>query len=136
MGLNVTSPYFLQQKMAVRVKGNLMFHEHVQDQETVWTPYSNASVGLAGTSGIMHGFLRLYGEGGIIGLFPNSDFSSEDFVFGGYGLFGFEFYMNRHSNYFIELGGIGTGANADKLPAKPIYSNGLLLNFGYRINFK
>jgi hypothetical protein len=35
-------------------------------------------------------------------------------------------------SYFIELGGIGVGANADKVPGKPIYSNGFLISVGVR----
>ena len=40
--------------------------------------------------------------------------------------------LNRNS-YFIEIGGIGTGATADKVANKPIYSNGLMLSTGFRI---
>ncbi|HEY5825345.1 MAG TPA: hypothetical protein VIT44_13315, partial [Cyclobacteriaceae bacterium] len=63
-------------------------------------------------------------------------FSSEQFVFGGYGLFGFEFFMHSSSNYFIELGGIGTGARADKIASQPIYSNGFLISTGFRLNLE
>jgi hypothetical protein len=79
--------------------------------------------------------MRLYGEGGVIVLFPSSEFSSESEVLGGYGLFGFEFFFSHQSNYFIEIGGIGTGAVADKASGKPIYSNGLLINVGLRHHF-
>ena len=54
---------------------------------------------------------------------------------GGYGLFGFEFFMNSRNNYFIEIGGVGTGAVADKVANSPIYSNGLLINVGFRHQF-
>ncbi len=50
--------------------------------------------------------------------------------------FGFEFFFtentNRNPSYFIELGGIGTGAIANKLSSNPIYSNGFLISVGYR----
>lgn len=78
----------------------------------------------------------MYGEGGILGLFPSSDFSSKKFVFGGYGLFGFEFFMNQMNKYFIELGSCGTGAKADKIATKPIYSNGFLISTGFRVTLK
>ena len=113
-----------------------MFNENVQDQITTWTPYSNASLGLIGVGGMIGDHVRLYGEGGIVGLFPSSDFSSERFEFGGYGLFGFEFFMNRASNYFIEIGGIGSGAIADRIDNQPIYSNGLIISTGFRIHLK
>lgn len=35
--------------------------------------------------------IRLYGEGGVTGLIPSDKFSTDNFVFGGYGLSGFEF---------------------------------------------
>ncbi len=136
LGLNFTSPYFAKDRIAVRIRGNLMFNENVQDQITTWTPYSNASLGLIGVGGMIGDHVRLYGEGGIVGLFPSSDFSSERFEFGGYGLFGFEFFMNRASNYFIEIGGIGSGAIADRIDNQPIYSNGLIISTGFRIHLK
>lgn len=133
LGLNMTSPYFAHNRIAVRLRGNLMANEHVKNNETIWTLYSNISLGLIGVAGKVGDFIRLYGEGGIVGLFPSDEFSSEEFVFGGYGLFGFEFYANSKSNYFIEIGGIGTGATADNITNKPIYSNGLLISTGFRI---
>jgi formate-dependent phosphoribosylglycinamide formyltransferase (GAR transformylase) len=74
----------------------------------------------------------LYGEGGIILLFPSAIFSTNSSEFGGYGLFGFEFFMHSKMNYFLEIGGVGSGAVADKVIAKPIYSNVLLINLGFR----
>ena len=136
LGLNLTSPYFASNRIALRLRGNVMFHQHPKDNETTWSPYSNVSLGLIGVGGIGGEFVRLYGEGGIIGLFPSSEFSAETFVFGGYGLFGFEFYMDYGINYYIEIGGIGTGANADKILTSPIYSNGLLISVGFRFHFK
>ncbi len=136
VGLNFTSPYFANEKIAVRLKGNLVYNENVQDSITKWTPYTNLSIGLVGASGKIGDYIRLYGEGGILGLFPSNEFSSNQFEFGGYGIFGFEFFMNNSSNYFIEIGGVGTGAIADKIALKPIYSNGLLISTGFRMHLK
>lgn len=134
-GLNLTSPYVANDKLAFRLRGNILFHEHVQGNETTWTPYVNTSAGLIAVSGAAGDAIRLYSEGGVVGLFPSSKFSSEDFVFGGYGLFGFEFFISDSNNYFIEIGGIGTGAKADQLPADPVYANGLLISTGFRVHF-
>ena len=60
----------------------------------------------------------------------------KDFVLGGYGLLGFEFYPHRKGCYFIELGGVGTGATADKIPSSPIYSNGFLISTGIRFHLR
>ncbi len=132
-GLNVTSPYFANEKVAVRLRGNVLFHEHPKDEEMTWTPYANGSIGFIGTVGYV-GNIRLYGEGGLIGLFPSDKFSSERTHFGGYGLFGFEFFFRSSGNYFIEIGGVGTGAKADKLPGNPIFSNGLIIGTGFRFH--
>lgn len=134
LGINITSPYFGHERIAVRLRGNLMFNENIQNSTITWSPYSNLSLGLIGVSGMVGEYIRLYGEGGVLGLLPSDDFSSQDFVFGGYGVFGFEFFANNKFNYFIEIGCVGTGAKADKIVSDPIYSNGLLINVGFRFN--
>lgn len=133
----MTSPYFVHDKVAIRLRGNLMWNEHPEVGGTTitWSPYSNVSMGIVGIAGEIGGFMRLYGEGGIIAVIPSSEFSSDSKTFGGYGLFGFEFLFDNHSNYFIEIGGVGTGAVAQKVPGRPVYSNGLLINVGYRYQF-
>jgi len=144
IGINMTSPYFADGHMAFRLRGNLMYLEHLtvsekdkeKEAETVWTPYGNASFSFVGSSQIISNFLRLYGEGGVICLFPSGEFSSDSYAMGGFGLFGFEFYMSSKHNYFIELGGMGTGAKADKVQTQPIYSNGFIINTGFRLHFK
>ena len=98
-----------------------------------WTPYSNVSLGIMSVGGYLTDFLKLYGEGGVIGILPSNRFSTKDVAMGGYGLFGFEFFMQNGFNYFIEIGGIGTGATADKIATKPIYSNGLSVSTGFRV---
>jgi hypothetical protein len=135
LGINITSPYFAGNNVALRLRGNYMFFEHVKNNETIWTPYSNISLGILGGS-IVKNFMRLYGEGGVIGILPSADFSSESFVMGGYGIFGFEFYMIENLNFFIEMGGIGTGATADKVANKPIYSSGFMMSTGIRMQLK
>jgi hypothetical protein len=131
-GLSLTSPLFAHEKMALRLRGNLMYLEHLKDGEITWTPYANVSLGLIGVGGYVTENIRLYGEGGVIGLIPNNDFSSKELIIGGYGLFGFEFFMQKGFNYFIEIGGVGTGATAEKVATKPIYSNGLSISTGFR----
>lgn len=135
IGINLTSPYFFEDKIAIRLRGNVAWNEHIDVIETTWTPYTNLSIGFIGVGGNLNEYIRLYGEGGIILLFPDNKFSSESMENGGYGLFGFEFFHTPNINYFIEIGGVGTGANADKIQFKPIYSNGLLINAGLRVTF-
>mgnify|MGYP000448132265 CR=1 FL=1 len=136
LGLNLSSPYFANKKMTIRLRGNMVWNQHASGpNETTWSPYSNFSFGLATISGNLGDQIRVYGEGGAIALFPSTQFSNESVHFGGYGLFGFEFFMYKHDNYFIEIGGVGTGATANKIPGSPIYSNGMVVNVGYRHQF-
>lgn len=136
IGLHVTSPYFANQKMAVRLRGNVAWNQHATGElGTTWTPYSNLSFGFLQAVGEMGDFVRVYGEGGAIFLFPAQEFSSNAVQFGGYGLFGFEFHFDAHMNYFLEAGGVGTGARADEVTGEPIYSNGFLMNVGVRVQF-
>jgi len=136
LGINLTSPCFANDHIAVRLRGNVMWLEHIENFETTWTPYSNFQLGIVGFGGSINNFIRLYGEGGVIGILPDSNFSSNDSEFGGYGLFGFEFFFKEAHNYFIELGGVGTGAQANKVLTQPIYSNGFMVNVGYRYVLK
>lgn len=133
-GLSLNSPYLFGDNLTFRLKSNVMFNEVIQDQETTWLPYFNVSFGAAGVGGMVTKNIRLYGEGGILLIIPSEEFSSNSTEFGGYGLFGFEFFMNPFTNYFIEIGGVGTGAKADKIPFSPIYSNGLSISTGFRMN--
>jgi len=138
LGVNVTSPYFFQGATAFRVHANYMWLQHtkIDGSSTVWTPYYSFQFGTIGGAAIIANFLRLYGEGGLILLLPNKDFSSNSTEIGGYGVFGFEFFMSQSPqsfiSYFIELGGMGTGAKADKAPGKPVYSNGFSVSVGFR----
>ena len=136
LGINLTSPYFAYNKVAFRVRGNFMWNEHLgNDGLSTWTSYSNMSVGLVGVGGQIGNSIRLYGEGGLLMLFPSDVFSTKSTELGGYGLFGFEFYLNPFSNYFIEIGGVGTGAKEDKLVTQEIYSNGMIIDTGFRFQF-
>src|SRR6478736_1639108 len=125
-GLNFTSPFYFGQNVGFRLKSNVMFLQHIDASGfTTWTPYANVSLGMIGIGGMVSENIRLYGEGGLLVLFPSARFSSQSAQVGGYGLFGFEFFLSKGFNYFIEIGGVGIGALADKVPHQPIYSNGL-----------
>lgn len=137
LGLQLTSPYFAHGGIAVRGRANMQFYQYLNsDNETTWSPYGTYQLGIIGVGGRAGGFARFYGEGGVVLITPSSDFSSSSTEIGGYGLFGFEFFMSSDPkvpvSYFIELGGIGTGAKADKVAGSPIYSNGFLISVGFR----
>ena len=135
IGLNVTSPYFSGGAVAIRASENYQWFSYIDKTGTnVWAGYHNIRVGVLGGNFMLNKSIRLYGEGGVTFLIGNSSFTSQSMVVGGYGLFGFEFFISKGFSYFIEMGGIGTGASADKIAGKPIYSNGFLSSVGFRIN--
>ena len=70
-------------------------------------------------------------------LIPSGDVSEEDIYLGAVGAFGFEFFFTqgRRGSYFIELGGVGTAAEADKLDRSPVFANGFMTNVGVRYYF-
>ncbi len=133
IGLDLISPYFANAKVAVRVGGSFQWLEHVRGTETTWTPYQNGQVGVRGRQFVIDDKVFVYGEGGFIIIFPNDEFSAESTEFGGYGLFGFEFKPHDKFGFYLEVGGVGTGAVADKIVNRPIYSNGFLTNAGFRV---
>ena len=141
LGINLTSPT-IAKAFAIRLRGNFMYFEHPEfnrpngTETQTWTPYSNIMLGLAGFSGVVANHFKLYGEGGLVAILPASEFSDESQVLGGYGLFGFELFSSNTTSYFFEAGGIGTGANAEKIPSEPIYSNGFLMTVGFRYTLK
>ena len=134
-GINFTSPFFVKNTFAVRISGSYQWLQNIPSgsTDTKWSGYINIRFGVIGVGGIIANSIRLYGEGGWVVIVPNKNFSDKT-SFGGYGLFGFEFFMTDRINYFIELGGIGTGATAEKLAGKPIYSNGFLISTGFRVS--
>jgi len=137
LGLNFTSPYFAKKRVAVKVSENFQWLNHIgTDGKYIWTGYHNIRVGMVSGGFMINHAIRLYGEGGVAFLISPSELTATAVYSGGYGLFGFEFFASTPKNnfsYFIELGGIGTGATAEKLPGSPMYSNGFMSSVGFRI---
>lgn len=140
LGIVLTTPYFAKNRFAIRVSANVAFFQGIPENETKadWIPYQAYKFGFIAVGGEATKSNRLYGEGGIVAIMPNKDFS-DDKVWGGYGVFGFEFFMQKTQeavlSYFIELGGIGTNARAEKIAGQPIYSNGFTISTGFRYYF-
>ncbi len=133
IGVHLISPYFLKSKVAVRAGANFQWFEYFNGTETTWSPYQNIQIGLRGRSEVIEDKIFMYGEGGVLAILPNNEFSNNDTEFGGYGVFGFEFRPITKFAYFIEIGAVGTGAKANKIITSPIYSNGFLMSVGLRI---
>ena len=130
IGLQITSPWFLHEKVAARLGGFVLWKHDVN-----WATFYALRLGLIGANFMANSDIRLYGEGGFLFLFPNSSFDSDLFAFGGYGHFGFEFFLPMvnipaSSSYFIELGSNGTGA---KTNSGQSYLNGFSISTGLRV---
>ena len=133
VGLHVITPYIAKTNFAIKIGANIQWFENATVNETSWDAYQNIQLGVRVRNTILENKMFCYAEGGAVALLTNSRFSSTEKVFGGYGLFGFEFRPANRITYFVELGGIGTGAVADKIASNPIYSNGFLTNAGFRV---
>lgn len=137
-GLNLTSPYFLNDRVAVRFSVDTAYFESIPAGKTEyeWVPYTIYRLGLVGVGSAINDLIRLYGEGGIMYVVPNPCFSEKNKL-GGYGYFGFEFLMeeNHPLSYFIQLGSVGSGAKAEKVEGKPFYVDGFATTVGLRYYF-
>ena len=136
IGLTVTSPYFFDGAVAVRSGVNLQYLQHIpQGQEvTDWSAYTNVRLGVASAGAVICESIRIYGEGGAVLVLPNDEFSATDATVGAYGVFGFEFFTEGPSSFFLEAGGLGVGGTvAEKSVGSPIYSSGFLLSTGMRV---
>lgn len=134
IGMHTLSPAL--KKIRLCLKGNMNWLNHIDTgNNEKWTKFSSFQLGLNYINSYSDK-ISLYTEGGIVTIFPNSEFSSINCSIGGYGLFGFEFKFSensfRNSSFFIEIGGVGTNVSADKIISNPIYFNGMLISTGYR----
>jgi hypothetical protein len=129
-GFQITSPWFWHEKTAVRLGGSALWK-----QDANWATFYALRLGLVGATFMRNEDIRLYGEGGFLFLFPSASFDSDPFAFGGYGHFGFEFFMPKasgplSSSYFIELGTNGVRA---KTNSGQSYLNGFSASTGLRV---
>lgn len=138
IGINLTTPYFLSGRFAVRLSATHALLEGIPagKNENEMRTYTAVKLGLIGVGGFWNEILRLYGEGGVIHILPQGRLSAEK-GWGGYGHFGFEFFMSKDSPvcYFIELGTIGSAVRAEKLSGSPFYANGFATSVGLRAHF-
>ncbi|MFD2203886.1 hypothetical protein [Shivajiella indica] len=133
-GVQVSSPSFWNEMAVLRFKTNLVFHQHLHQGQYEWSGYQNLTLGLVGYGGYVTENIRIYGEGGLIGLLPSTKFSNEKFLASGYGSFGTEFFSTPGFHFFLEIGVAPTRARADLMPGMPFYHNGFYTTMGLRSN--
>ncbi len=132
LNANLTSPWVLGNHAAIRLWALGLFHTGS------WQPYYGFRFGLIGGSLMETAAIRLYGEGGVLMVIPSSSFDSDTTIWGGYGLFGFEFFAYRPGHglaFYIELGSNGVDARAEKEAGSPMYLNGFETSAGLRYYF-
>ena len=133
-GIHFLSPTVGDFRLKSSYNFNWFIHEN-NDQVSVWTEYSSFNFGTRYQT-LVSKNINLYVEGGPQILLNKTSVSSENINFGGYGLFGFEFFLSDESigntSYFIELGATGNNSRADKTVSKPKVGNGFITSVGMR----
>lgn len=134
-GIHILSPTFWGD-FRLKSAYNLSFLTHLNDDGlSLWTPYSNLNFGTRYKTTISNK-INLYVEAGPQMLISPSVISSENLNFGGYGIFGFEFFLNeqstRSASYFFELGAAGNNSRADNVNRQPKIANGFMTTVGFR----
>ena len=136
VALRLSSPPFADDKVHVDVAGGISWVQGVRlgSTGTTWASYGMFRVGVFRTQAIGELPLRFYGGGGAVMLLPSDRLSAKSTRWGGYGVTGLELFMPSAKNtaWFAELGGMGTGAKADKLADAPIYANCFTIGWGFR----
>jgi len=139
-GLVVASPTFAKDMFRFTLGGGIAFFPHGvklgPPPTEEWVMYEHARLLLEVGRRMESAPIRLYAFGGPQVLVVPSDLRADAFAIGGIGGFGFEFFFTDSGvgqSFFIELGGVGTGVTADKLPGAPSFHNGFVATVGFRI---
>ena len=135
LGMTIQSPRFWK-RAQIRLSGIYAWANGIPTgtAKYAWKPFGLVRLGLFSGSFLPNSSIRGYGGGGIAMLIPSDEVSSQGNVFGGYGLIGLEFFGREGMNgpMFIEVGGMGAGARADKFENEPLYANGFTVAWGFR----
>jgi hypothetical protein len=134
-GVMIESPSLIKDYFTLKLRGNQQYLNADFNGKNEWRDYYTATFGISSSPARVSESIELYGEGGLMMIFPNSDFSDTDQEFGGYGLFGFNFLFDPAFSYFIEAGGVGSGAVAEGSDNERIYANGFFVQVGFKIHF-
>jgi hypothetical protein len=145
LGASVGSPTFGGDRLRVTLGGGVAWYPYgiTAEGEQTWIDYGHLRLVFEGGLRAPGSPIRVYGFGGPVLYIAPDRLSSKAVSVGGIGGFGFEYYFMYNGpsgsperdgpvSYFLELGGVGNGAKADRLPTKPSFGNGFLITVGLR----
>lgn len=133
MGLNISTP-LISKSFQIRLSANVMGLSGVRalSNRTTLEGYELFRLGIVGKGTNIADKARIYWEGGPLMILNNPTVTDKKFNIGGYGVFGMEYLMFKKTAVFLEGGGIGTGAQAEKFVGKPSFATGLFFGTGLR----
>jgi hypothetical protein len=138
LGARFATPAWFEGAFRVTAGGGIAWYSaEFGPNDELWQPFGHWWLSFEGGQRLAGTPLRLYGFGGPILLWLPSPLADDDISIGGQGGFGFEFHFSEPDgdapvSYFIELGGLGTGASASRYPREPLVANGFLARVGLR----
>lgn len=138
VGLEVTSPAFLKNRLSFRMRGGMAWLEQYKSQLNKWTEYTSLTTALVYKTHVIDRG-RIYAEIGSSAIIPNEKFSDKKYLHGSYGLIGAElFFLNKRDFdicYYFGGGMSLIKAYAEKLEENQRYGNGFIFTNGFRIYF-
>lgn len=134
MGLNLDLPT-AQNWPTIRFAGTWQWHEIPDGSGFDSASFLTLRAGVASKSFQIQERIRAYGEGGLLALLPSEALSDDRFELGGYGLFGFEFFVSDYggSAIFLEAGASSTGNGLETRPGVPAVGAGFWIGAGFRV---
>ena len=134
-----SSPAFFDGKARITAGGGVAWYPYgtTASGDQDWVPFGHSRVVVESGHRVGRAPLRLYGFGGAMLVFRSERLSDDVLAVAGIGGFGFEFFaptktIDAPVSYFVEIGGVGSGARATKLPGHPILLNGFMVQSGLR----
>lgn len=134
LGLNVDLPT-PQYWPTIRLAGTWQWQEIPDGNSFAPASYLTLRAGVASKSFQIQERIRAYGEGGLLAVLPSDELAEDNFELGGYGLFGFEFFVEQYggSSLFLELGASSAGNGLETRPGIPSFGAGFWVGAGFRV---
>jgi hypothetical protein len=138
IGFEIGSPTFSNNRLCLRLKGNVIWLEQYKAKYDRWAKYR-----CVGAS-IVYNFVsiencRVFVEGGPLVIFPDKRYSLKNSYQGFTAAAGLEIFVLNSSSldmcYYFSVGGIYSEAIAETLENQPKYGRGFVFTNGFRFYF-